>query len=455
MALTEKTWAGSTRVAAMLEHLKGLKPPVSERKVRLLLCACVRPLAAHFNSLSRRAFETAEKYAEEPTEPLRKKMSDLGASLGSSGFFGGPAADDEAGWRAVSLVRALCYARVWEAVRGLLRGVEWEGRSPRSRIDTRPWCDLVRCVFGNPFRPVHAEPAWLDWNGGAVPRLACSLYDARAFDQYPILADALEDAGCDNAELLSHLRGPGPHDRGCWALDLCLEKGGGAARGWKPRQRRPPGQFRRPVVADGLFVQGERTQARQPAGVGQRPAAGRPQPVARHGGQHQVVQARQRRPRQRPRRLGRVPEPAAEPPEPAEQRRAGQGLDGGRAEDVAQGQVRQAPGQGAGGQLAQPRQAEVAILEAQRADLRQPRPRQQPAQRRARHQSLEQQPVDVAPADRVGGDRGFEGAGQLLRVDVEAPQGAVGVVGPAGPGDGLDGLLAPPAGRRVRPPPAA
>jgi len=58
-----------------------------------------------------------------------------------------------------------------------------------------------------------------------VPKLATTIYEERAFDRLPILADALEEAGYDSAELLAHLRGPGRHVRGCWALDLLLGKG--------------------------------------------------------------------------------------------------------------------------------------------------------------------------------------------------------------------------------------
>jgi hypothetical protein len=57
-----------------------------------------------------------------------------------------------------------------------------------------------------------------------VPKLARSIYDTRDFDRLAVLADALEDAGCTDAELLGHLRGPGPHVRGCWALDKVLGK---------------------------------------------------------------------------------------------------------------------------------------------------------------------------------------------------------------------------------------
>ena len=56
-------------------------------------------------------------------------------------------------------------------------------------------------------------------------RLALATYDVRTFDHLPVLVDAFEDAGCADADLLGHLRGPGPHVRGCWAVDLLLGKG--------------------------------------------------------------------------------------------------------------------------------------------------------------------------------------------------------------------------------------
>jgi hypothetical protein len=87
--------------------------------------------------------------------------------------------------------------------------------------------DLLRDLFGPaPFRPLpRLNPAWLAWEGGTVAKLAAAIYEERSFDRLPILADALEEAGCDAADLLTHLRGPGPHVRGCWAVDLLLGKG--------------------------------------------------------------------------------------------------------------------------------------------------------------------------------------------------------------------------------------
>ncbi len=68
------------------------------------------------------------------------------------------------------------------------------------------------------------DASWSSWNDGAVFRIAQDIYDTRTFDHLPILADALEDAGCTNVDILSHCRGPGPHVRMCWAINLILGK---------------------------------------------------------------------------------------------------------------------------------------------------------------------------------------------------------------------------------------
>jgi hypothetical protein len=85
-------------------------------------------------------------------------------------------------------------------------------------------CTLVRDIFGNPFRPVAIEPSWLTWNDGTVVKVAQGIDEERAFGHLPLLADALEEAGCTDPGILEHLRGPGPHVRGCWVVDLLLGK---------------------------------------------------------------------------------------------------------------------------------------------------------------------------------------------------------------------------------------
>lgn len=81
--------------------------------------------------------------------------------------------------------------------------------------------ELLRDLFGNPFRSVGLEPEWLT---GTVLALARGIYAEPAFDRLPILADALQDAGCDEEELLAHCREPREHARGCWVVDMLLGK---------------------------------------------------------------------------------------------------------------------------------------------------------------------------------------------------------------------------------------
>jgi hypothetical protein len=83
---------------------------------------------------------------------------------------------------------------------------------------------LLRDLFGNPFCHVTLNPAWLSWNGATVPKLAQAIYDERRFADLSILADALEEAGCDNLDVLAHCRSGGEHVRGCWVVDLLLGK---------------------------------------------------------------------------------------------------------------------------------------------------------------------------------------------------------------------------------------
>jgi hypothetical protein len=76
---------------------------------------------------------------------------------------------------------------------------------------------LLRDIVHNPFRPLPGNPAW---NTRSVMALAQAIYTDRAFDRLPILADALEDAGCSDADILARCRGGGEHVRGCWVVDL-------------------------------------------------------------------------------------------------------------------------------------------------------------------------------------------------------------------------------------------
>lgn len=80
---------------------------------------------------------------------------------------------------------------------------------------------LLRCIVGNPFRTVVFDPAWRSETAVA---LAAGIYQERAFDRFPMLAGALEEAGCDHPDILTHCRNPGIHARGCWVVDSVLGK---------------------------------------------------------------------------------------------------------------------------------------------------------------------------------------------------------------------------------------
>jgi hypothetical protein len=85
-------------------------------------------------------------------------------------------------------------------------------------------CDLLRDIMGNPFHAVTVDPAWLTWRGGTIPKLSLAIYNGRRFSDLPVLADALEEAGCTESNVLKHCRRPGRHVRGCWAVDLLSKK---------------------------------------------------------------------------------------------------------------------------------------------------------------------------------------------------------------------------------------
>jgi hypothetical protein len=97
---------------------------------------------------------------------------------------------------------------------------EWKGLTGPPQLDP-DWRPTIQDVFGNPFRPVSLDPAWAT---STVVSLARQMYEGRDFSPMPILADALQDAGCANDDVLDHCRGPGPHVRGCWVVDLLLDK---------------------------------------------------------------------------------------------------------------------------------------------------------------------------------------------------------------------------------------
>lgn len=96
------------------------------------------------------------------------------------------------------------------------------GVSGRGRSRHCGYCTILRDIFGNPFRPVAFSPGWRTATAVALAR---QMYESRDFGATPILADALQEAGCDSEDVLNHCRDPNQvHVRGCWAVDLVLGK---------------------------------------------------------------------------------------------------------------------------------------------------------------------------------------------------------------------------------------
>lgn len=237
--MTETEWLGSDDAVEMLGFLlrsdnqrKWLAdevveafwlPLASDRKQRLCSLACCRHIWNQLNDgRSQKAVEVGDRFVEgiasreelaEAHQAAKEACSEL-LRLGN-------------GWDAATLAAG---AAEYASDRGDANVVQVAYRAGRVRDSdigerghARRCClsELVRDIFGNPFRPVCVDPTWLTLT---VVRLAEHIYQERAFDQMPILADALEDADCDNADILNHCRQSGEHVRGCWLLDLLLGK---------------------------------------------------------------------------------------------------------------------------------------------------------------------------------------------------------------------------------------
>jgi hypothetical protein len=210
--MSEAEWLACQDPDAMLRFLRGR---ASDRKLRLFACACCRSVWGRLlDPRSKRVVETAERFADglaDCDELNEAQAAAVEVDLAQYGIDYDALAS--AAW-ATSFTGLLTEDAAAEAATSVAR----------SESGTRVCCELLRDVFGNPFRPAPLDPTWLAWQGGTVPRLAQATYDGRAFERMPVLADALEDAGCTDAAILSHCRSGGEHARGCWVLDLLLGK---------------------------------------------------------------------------------------------------------------------------------------------------------------------------------------------------------------------------------------
>ena len=224
--MTEQEWLASTEPLVMLEVVRG---SAGERKLRLYAAACCYGAGQWLaDERSREAVEAAEKLADECISPrdLHYAQSRAWRAAAEASARLMEPGDESAHIpiHAVAVATHLVLGEITgETVIPIARNAEeainFGGQAPRGESVL---AFLLRDVFGNPFRPVTFSPEWRTETAVAIAR---GMYESRDFSAMPILADALQDAGCDNDEILDHCRGPGPHVRGCWVVDLVLGKG--------------------------------------------------------------------------------------------------------------------------------------------------------------------------------------------------------------------------------------
>jgi hypothetical protein len=219
--MTEADWNSCTDPTAMLAFLRG-SGKASDRKFRLL-AVCCWPLIRREGLWQRlhRVVQVAGRYADGQAarqellnaksvawslaHPILRLVMPPGVPLPQP--------------RDILLAAYAAEERTTTLAERLAEAVAWPGLREAAPA-------LLREVFGPlPFRTAAIDPLWLAWNERCVARLAETAYQNEAFDLLPLLGDALEDAGCADGELLGHLHRPGPHCRGCWALDRLLGKG--------------------------------------------------------------------------------------------------------------------------------------------------------------------------------------------------------------------------------------
>jgi hypothetical protein len=228
--MTESEWHSSDDVRAMLAFVE---PSAADHRMRLFVLACCRRLWGDSpDERTRVALEFAEHLLadSEPSMTSRKITVPAGEAVlecGASEYLGGIrlfGTMDES----VSLLKETGLEAAVVAL-GCSQGIH--SRLPvlvavfaDSGLGAGEQAALLRDVVPVPFRLLDFPAHWRTANDGAVGHVASEIERDEAFEGLPFLADALMDAGCDCREILDHLQAPGPHVRGCWALDAVLGK---------------------------------------------------------------------------------------------------------------------------------------------------------------------------------------------------------------------------------------
>jgi hypothetical protein len=232
--VTEFEWSECARPERMLAALRG---KTTDRKLRLFACGCCRRMWHLLSGLDRRAVELAERFADgrkpvAAVEHLARRID--WRKPGGAKYTVYPTAFGAAELVLWNAPGALAQAAASAAVRKALaedgatqeeafqaaQRAYYAVRAEAAQHEARAHAWLLRCVFGDPFRPATFAPQWRTLTVMALARV---VYERRNFSALPILADALQDAGCDNEEMLAHCRDTSAnHARGCWAVDLVL-----------------------------------------------------------------------------------------------------------------------------------------------------------------------------------------------------------------------------------------
>ncbi len=211
--MTEAEWLSCAEPKALLDHHARF---ASQRKLRLAAAACARQgwhlLADRW---SREAVETAERFVDRLADRHDFAVA-RAAALDAVRW--AESNEHTADHRVVHATRAAAAVTMDDPERAARQAVVHSALAAGGGVGELQ-CALLRDVFGNPFRPV--VPA-LSWSGrdGEIKQFARTLYEGRRFAELPGLAEALTREGCRETAVLDHCRGPGPHVRGCWVLDL-------------------------------------------------------------------------------------------------------------------------------------------------------------------------------------------------------------------------------------------
>ena len=240
--MIEAEWLNATNCSSQLFFLEAMKSG-DDRRLRLFGCACCRRISRLMNiELARRVVELAEAYAD--GQAAATDLHTLNASPDFLTFDERVSGSTATGPQISKLTHNLIEAARWlaSAVFDATSAVMCGGLAasdpkkdfffdpkrcmggadvPSEDCELAEQVKLLHDIFGNPFRPVTFDPAWRTENTVGI---AAKMYDERDFLGVPILADALQDAGCEDEVILSHCREPGVHVRGCWVVDLVLDK---------------------------------------------------------------------------------------------------------------------------------------------------------------------------------------------------------------------------------------